>query len=160
MKKRSLTLATPLPHPLPHTRFFFARFGFFIKKKNHFSDSVKKENFTYPSRHPRPHPPTEKIIHLRIILWILVQSDTVNDLILLGGHCDLYIMVQRFCLVSLTISNRKTSYRSLEQTAGSTSCLWTTILVNTVIPILLHFFTISPFKVYYFAPTPCAFSNV
>ena len=38
-------------------------------------------------------------------------------------------MVQRFCLVSLTISNRKTSYRSLKQTAGSTSCQWTTILV-------------------------------
>ena len=48
---------------------------------------------------------------------------------LFGGHCDLYIMVQRFCLVSLTISNRKTSYRSLKQTAGSTSCPWTTILV-------------------------------
>ena len=59
------------------------------------------------------------------LIWILVQSDTVNDLILFGGHCDLYIMVQRFCLVSLTIANRKTSYRSLKQTAGST----TTILV-------------------------------
>ena len=56
------------------------------------------------------------------ILWILVQSYTVSDLVLFGGHCDLYIMVQRFCLVSLTISNRKTSYRSLKQTAGSTSC--------------------------------------
>ena len=56
------------------------------------------------------------------ILWTLVQSYTVSDLILFGGHCDLYIMVQRFCLVSLTISNRKTSYRSLKQTAGSTSC--------------------------------------
>ena len=76
-----------------------------------------------------PHPPTKKIVHLCIILWILVQSYTVNYLILFGGHCDLYIMVQRFCLVSLTISNRKTSYRSLMQTAGSTSCLWTTILV-------------------------------
>ena len=39
-------------------------------------------------------------------------------------------MVQEFCLVSLTISNRKTSYRSLKQTAGSTSCLWTPILVS------------------------------
>ena len=39
-------------------------------------------------------------------------------------------MVQRFCLVSLTISNRKTSYRSHKKTAGSTSCQWTTILVN------------------------------
>ena len=27
------------------------------------------------------------------ILWILVQSDTVNDLILFGGHFDLYFMV-------------------------------------------------------------------
>ena len=62
------------------------------------------------------------------------QSDTVNDLILFGGHFDLYIMVQRFCLVSLTISNRKTSYRSLKQTAGSTIFPWTTILVNKVIP--------------------------
>ena len=38
-------------------------------------------------------------------------------------------MVQRLCLVSLILSNRKTSYRSLKQTAGSTSCPWTTILV-------------------------------
>ena len=29
----------------------------------------------------------------------------------------------------MTISNRKTSYRSLKQTVDSTSCLWTTILV-------------------------------
>ena len=38
-------------------------------------------------------------------------------------------MVQRFCLVSLTIADRKTSYRSIKQTVGSTSCPWTTILV-------------------------------
>ena len=76
-----------------------------------------------------PTHPQKKIIHLCIILWILVQSYTVSVLILFGGHCDLYIMVQRFCLVSLTISNIKTSYRSLKQTAGSTSCPWTTILV-------------------------------
>ena len=62
-----------------------------------------------------------------------MQSYTVGDLILFGGHSDLYIMVQRFCLVSLTIFNRKTSYRSLKQTAGSTSCPWTTILV-----VLIH----------------------
>ena len=48
------------------------------------------------------------------------------------GHCDLHIMVQRFCLVSLTISNRKTSYRSLKQTGGSTNCPWTNILVVSV----------------------------
>ena len=111
----------------------FVRFGFFIKKKS-LSRFFVKGNFTYPSHHPPPpppppHPATEKIIHLCIILWILIQSDTVNDLILFGGHCDIYIMVQRFCLVSLTISNRKTSYRSLKQTAGSTSCPWTPILV-------------------------------
>ena len=64
-----------------------------------------------------------------IILWILVQSDTVNDFILFGGPCDLYFMVQRFCLVSLTLSYRKTSYRSLKQTAVLTSCPWRTILV-------------------------------
>ena len=29
-----------------------------------------------------------------IILWILVQSDTVTDLILFAGHCDLYFMGQ------------------------------------------------------------------
>ena len=58
-----------------------------------------------------------------------IQSDTVNDLILLGGHFDLYIMAQRFSIVSLTISNRKTLYRSVKQTAGSTSRPWTTILV-------------------------------
>ena len=61
---------------------------------------------------------------------VLVQSDTVTDLILFGGHSDLYIMVQRFCLVSLAICNRKISNRSLKQTAGSTSCPWTTILVK------------------------------
>ena len=60
-------------------------------------------------------------------------SDTVNDLILFGGHCDLYFMVQWFCLVSLTLSYRKTSYRSLKQTAGLTSCPWTTILVISVL---------------------------
>ena len=42
-------------------------------------------------------------------------------------------MVKRLCLVSLTISNRKTSYRSLKQIAGSTSCPWTTTLVITVL---------------------------
>ena len=44
-------------------------------------------------------------------------------------------MVQRFCLVSLTISNRKTSYRSPKQTAGSTSCPWTTILVEQIVDL-------------------------
>ena len=29
-----------------------------------------------------------------MILWIHVQSDTVNDIILFAGHCDLYYMVQ------------------------------------------------------------------
>ena len=29
-----------------------------------------------------------------IILGILVQSDTINDLILFVGHCDSYFMVQ------------------------------------------------------------------
>ena len=29
-----------------------------------------------------------------ITLWILVQSDTVNDFILFVGQCDLYFMVQ------------------------------------------------------------------
>ena len=28
-----------------------------------------------------------------------MQSDTVNDLILFADHCDLYLMVQYFCLV-------------------------------------------------------------
>ena len=40
-----------------------------------------------------------------------------------------YIPWSRDFALYLTISNRKTSYRSLKQTAGSTSCLWTTILV-------------------------------
>ena len=96
--------------------------------KSHFPDSLYKKISLILAA--TPPPPTENIIHFCIILWILVQSDNVNDLILFGGHCDLYIVVQRFCLVSLTISNnRKTSYGSLKQTAGSTSCLWTTILV-------------------------------
>ena len=122
-KKRSRSLSTPPPLPFPAARFFFVRFGFFIKI--HFPDSLYKKISLILTATL-----TEKIIHLCIILWILVPSDTVNDLILFGGHCDLYIMVQRFCLVSLTISNRKTSYRSLKQTAGSTSCPWTTILVS------------------------------
>ena len=84
--------------------------------KKSLSGFFVKENFTYPSRHPQL--PTKQKIHLCFIHWILVLSDTVNDLILFGGHCDLYIMVQRFCLVSLTISNRKTSNRSLKQTAA------------------------------------------
>ena len=87
--------------------FFFVRFGFFIKKFTFRILCIRKFHLSQP-------PTPEKIIHLCIILWILVQSDIVSDLILLGGHCDLYIMVQRFCLVSLTISDRKTSYRSLK----------------------------------------------
>ena len=34
----------------------------------------------------------------------------MNVLILFVGHCDLYFVVQCFCLVSLTLSYRKTSY--------------------------------------------------
>ena len=29
-----------------------------------------------------------------MVLWIHVQSDAMNDLILFVGHCDLYFMVQ------------------------------------------------------------------
>ena len=106
--------------------FLFVRFGFFIQKITFSILCIRKFHLSYP-------PPThrKKIIHLCIILWILVQSYTVSDLILFGGHCDLYIMVQRFCLVSLTISNRKISYRSLKLTVGSTSCPWRTILVSS-----------------------------
>ena len=49
------------------------------------------------------------------------------------------MMVQRFCLVSLTISNRKTSYSSLKQTAGWTSCPWTSIQVNERKLVLLKY---------------------
>ena len=28
-----------------------------------------------------------------VIIWIIVQSDTVNDLILFAGHYDLYFIV-------------------------------------------------------------------
>ena len=101
------------------------RFGFFIK--NYFSDSLCKKISLIIAATPTH--PSKNIIDLCIILWIFVQSDTVNDLIQFGGHCYLYILVQRFCLVSLTISNRQTSYRSLKQTAGSTRSPWTTILV-------------------------------
>ena len=60
---------------------------------SHFPYSLyKKISLTIAATHP-----PKKIIHLCIIIWILVQSYTVNDLILFGGHCDLYIMVQRFC---------------------------------------------------------------
>ena len=34
---------------------------------------------------------------------------TASDLIVFTGHCDLYFMVQCFCLVS-TVSNMKASY--------------------------------------------------
>ena len=42
--------------------------------------------------------------------WILVQPDTVNDLVLFVGHLDLYFIVQWFCLLSLALSNRYASY--------------------------------------------------
>ena len=45
-----------------------------------------------------------------IIRRILIQSDTVNDLILFVGHCDLYYMVQWFCLISLSLSDRYASH--------------------------------------------------
>ena len=35
------------------------------------------------------------------MLWILVQSDIVNDLILFVGHCDLYFMVPLVCQFTL-----------------------------------------------------------
>ena len=124
-EKKNYPSHTPTPSHPPD--FFFFGYIWILYKKS-LSGFFVKESFTYHNRH-LSHPPTEKIIHLYIILWILVRSDTVNVLILFGGHCDLYIMIQRFCLVSLTISNRKTSYRSLKQTAGSTNCPWTTILV-------------------------------
>ena len=34
----------------------------------------------------------------------------MSNLILFVGHCDLYCMVQGFCLVFPTVSNRKASY--------------------------------------------------
>ena len=113
------------------------------------------------------HPP-KKIIYLCIILWILVQSYAVNDIILFGGHYDLYIMVQRFCLVSLTITNRKTSYRSLKQIAGSTSCPWTTILVSepfflfksVCLSGLLHGLQFWVFLVLYYIITSFPFSII
>ena len=52
--KKTLTLAIPPLPPLPPARFFFVRFGFLIK--NSLSGLFVKENFTYPSRHPTPHP--------------------------------------------------------------------------------------------------------
>ena len=33
----------------------------------------------------------------------MVLSDTVNDLILFIGHCDLHIIVQQFCLISAAL---------------------------------------------------------
>ena len=41
-----------------------------------------------------------------IIIWILVQSDTVMELILPVGPCDLYFIVQCFCLICLALSNK------------------------------------------------------
>ena len=62
-------------------------------------------------------------------------------------------MVQRFCLVSLTISNIKTSYRS--NPAGSTSCPWTTILVKAFCHIGHVTWMVSPYFVSY---TPVSFT--
>ena len=41
---------------------------------------------------------SDSIKYEGIILWILVHWDTVNDLILVEDHCDLYFMAQCFCL--------------------------------------------------------------
>ena len=38
----------------------------------------------------------------------------MNVLILFVGHCDLYFVVQCFCLVSLTLSYRNASYMYLK----------------------------------------------
>ena len=112
-KKKSLTLATPQSPPLPPVRFFLL-LELDSLSENSLSRFFVKENFTYPSPYPLPptHQNNNSLMHHA---WILVQSDTVNDLILNGGYCDLYIMVQRFCLVSLTISIRKTSYGHLSK---------------------------------------------
>ena len=37
---------------------------------------------------------SDSIRYEGIILWILIQSDTVSDLILFVAHCDLYVIVQ------------------------------------------------------------------
>ena len=49
---------------------------------------------------------SDPIIKEDIILWILVRSVTVNDLILFVGNCDPYLMAQQFFQISLALSNR------------------------------------------------------
>ena len=36
-----------------------------------------------------------------------MQSDTVNDLILFVGQCDLYFMVRGFCFIYLALSKNR-----------------------------------------------------
>ena len=45
-----------------------------------------------------------------IILGILVQNDSMGDLIILIDHYDLYFMVQWFCLISPTLFDGFTTY--------------------------------------------------
>ena len=47
-----------------------------------------------------------------MIFRILVQCETLGDLIILIGHCDLYFMVRWFSLISPTLLYGFTSYFS------------------------------------------------
>ena len=137
-KKKKKTLSTPPPLPLPPTRIFFVRFGFFIKKI-HFSGFFVKENFSYPSHQPSPPPPPKKYLFSltppppppKKYLFSLTLSMTSYYLEVTMTYIS-WSLVQRFR--DFALSNRKTSYRSLKQTTGSTSCPWITIL-----PVVCNF---------------------
>ena len=107
-------IITPSMKLIPINRLLFQVGTVYTRKKMDSSEKKKiviglfnfrevLRPFLEPGR-SAPFPGASRMIrevsHVCIILWILVQSDTVNDLILFGGHYDLYTMVQRLCLVS------------------------------------------------------------
>ena len=84
----------------------------------HRSPKLFRSNTPHPPTSTPPPPPpnnewsipyiSSTIQKTSIIPWIMVQSYTVNDLILLIGHCDLYFMVHWFCLISPTLFSHHT----------------------------------------------------
>ena len=46
-----------------------------------------------------------------LLLWLMIRTNTVSDLILIVGQCGLYFMAQWLCLIFLSLLNDFTSYR-------------------------------------------------
>ena len=132
---KNIHIPRKTPHPTPKNEI---RFGFLVKNHSptpiHFfhiwvlCQFVKK--ITYPPLPPPILPPLSPSLSKTFHLTLLPHPHSKKHLCFrFGFFVNFFKKFTLFCLVSLTLAYRKTSYRSLKRTAGSTNCLWTTILV-------------------------------